>query len=239
MPRPAGSDDAKGRGGLDVEDLTVRFGGLDCGEACLPGAPAGAITGLIGPNGAGKTTIFNACTGVVSTDEGRVRLGDCDLAKLSTPARAARGLGRTFQRMELFDSMSVGRTWPSGPEAYLASRHPWSQFACGGASDVTSTRWTRAAIARCGIEALARSRVGDLSTGRRRSSSWLEPWRPRSSSCCWTNRRRGFDVRETERFGDIISHFVSETGSASSWSNTTWRWSPASVTTSTCSISEP
>ena len=58
-------------------------------------ATAGAVNGLIGPNGAGKTTIFNACTGVVPCSKGTIRLGGHDLGRLSTPARATRGLGRT------------------------------------------------------------------------------------------------------------------------------------------------
>lgn len=200
------------QGGLAVEELTVRFGGLTAVSEVSLRAPSAAITGLIGPNGAGKTTIFNACTGVVSAVEGRVRLGDCDLGKLSTPARAACGLGRTFQRMELFDSMSVRENVALGPEAYLASRHPWSQFVCGRRQRHDIDQRTRAAMARCGVEALARSRVGDLSTGQRRLVELARAMATPFEFLLLDEPSSGLDVRETERFGEIISDFVSDTG---------------------------
>ena len=100
---------------LEVDELTVQFGGLVAVDGVSLHASAGAITGLIGPNGAGKTTIFNACTGVVPCHRGEMRLGPCDLGNLSTASRASNGLGRTFQRMELFDSMTVSENVALGP----------------------------------------------------------------------------------------------------------------------------
>src|SRR5258705_5840232 len=89
-------------GRLEVEHITVRFGGLlAVHNVSLEGAP-GAITGLIGPNGAGKTTTFNACTGVVPTVGGSVRLDGQPFDGHSSARRAEAGLGRTFQRMQLF-----------------------------------------------------------------------------------------------------------------------------------------
>ena len=93
--------------GLTASDVTVRFGGLVALDGVTIEAPPGRITGLIGPNGAGKTTMFNVCCGFQRADEGRIVLGGHDVTKSSPEHRARLGLGRTFQRMELFWSMTV------------------------------------------------------------------------------------------------------------------------------------
>jgi branched-chain amino acid transport system ATP-binding protein len=68
---------------------------------------AGERVGLIGPNGAGKTTFFNCVLGVLRPDAGTVRLAGDDISRLPVHARARRGIGRTFQRIELFAESTV------------------------------------------------------------------------------------------------------------------------------------
>jgi branched-chain amino acid transport system ATP-binding protein len=65
------------------------------------------VTGLIGPNGAGKTTLFNLIAGVDEPDSGAIFLREHSLAKLSTPARVALGISRTFQEIRLFASLTA------------------------------------------------------------------------------------------------------------------------------------
>ena len=93
--------------GLVAEDVIVRFGGLIALNGVGLEAPYGRITGLIGPNGAGKTTMFNVCCGFQKADEGTVTLDGKDISGESPARRARLGLGRTFQRMELFGSLTV------------------------------------------------------------------------------------------------------------------------------------
>jgi ABC-type branched-subunit amino acid transport system ATPase component len=197
---------------LEVDGLTVQFGGLRAVNCVSLHARAGAITGLIGPNGAGKTTIFNACAGVVSCQAGQVRLGPQDLGHLSTARRASRGLGRTFQRMELFDSMTVAENVALGPEAFLAARRPWSQLACGRQERREIGLRAKQAMARCGVEPLTRQRVGDLSTGQRRLVELARAMATPFHFLLLDEPSSGLDVSETERFGQIISRFSADTG---------------------------
>jgi ABC-type branched-subunit amino acid transport system ATPase component len=197
---------------LEVGGLTVQFGGLVAVNNVSIHAAAGAITGLIGPNGAGKTTIFNACTGVVPCRTGSVRLGPFDLGHLSTAGRASHGLGRTFQRMELFDSMTVAENVALGPEAFLAARRPWSQLACARTQRRDIGARATQAMDRCGISPMARQRVGDLSTGQRRLVELARAMATPFRFLLLDEPSSGLDVVETERFGQIISRFVAETG---------------------------
>src|SRR5205814_10412908 len=89
--------------GLDLAHVTVRYGGHVAVDDVSLTAPPGRITGLIGPNGAGKTTLFNVASGLLRPEAGRLRLHGADLSTLDPAARARHGLGRTFQKMELFD----------------------------------------------------------------------------------------------------------------------------------------
>ena len=92
---------------LEAVGVTVRFGGLTAVQDAGLSVGAGQIVGLIGPNGAGKTTLFNAISGLNSPTSGRIMLFGEDVTALSVHQRAACGLGRTFQVIQLFPELTV------------------------------------------------------------------------------------------------------------------------------------
>lgn len=92
---------------LEAEDVTVRFGGLTAVNGVSLTVREGEIVGLIGPNGAGKTTTFNAISGLVTPTSGHVSLFGEDVTEMQMHERAARGMGRTFQLIQLFPQLSV------------------------------------------------------------------------------------------------------------------------------------
>ncbi len=100
---------------LDVRDLVMRFGGIVAlGGVSFDVAP-GQICGLIGPNGSGKTTLFNCISGIYRPQSGRHPASTGARSRAQPRHRmAALGIGRTFQNLALFRSMTVPRTcWPA------------------------------------------------------------------------------------------------------------------------------
>ena len=92
---------------LQLENVTIRFGGLTAVAAVDLQIGAGELVGLIGPNGAGKTTLFNLITGVYQPTEGSISFAGMPTAKLKAHQLARRGIARTFQNIRLFASLSV------------------------------------------------------------------------------------------------------------------------------------
>jgi branched-chain amino acid transport system ATP-binding protein len=93
---------------LEATEVSKRFGGvLALNDVSIDVGEAEAV-GLVGPNGAGKTTFFNCLLGLLRPDTGRVTFRNQDLTRMSIHRRARLGIGRTFQRVELFGGLTVG-----------------------------------------------------------------------------------------------------------------------------------
>jgi ABC-type branched-subunit amino acid transport system ATPase component/ABC-type branched-subunit amino acid transport system permease subunit len=92
---------------LDVDEVTVAFGGLTALRNVSLAVGTAEIVGLIGPNGAGKTTLFNAVTGLYRPSSGAIRVDGRDIGRLAAHERTRLGLARTFQNPELFRELSV------------------------------------------------------------------------------------------------------------------------------------
>jgi len=92
---------------LEAIDIRKTFAGIVALDDLSITIDDGERVGLIGPNGAGKTTFFNCVLGVLRPDRGTVRLHGEDVSNLRVHRRAQRGIGRTFQRIELFAELTV------------------------------------------------------------------------------------------------------------------------------------
>ena len=106
-PAPRRTSAARGPTALRADGVSVHFGGVQALDGVDISIPEGEICALIGPNGAGKTTLFNCLSGIVTPDTGRVYLARDDITDMPPHRRAALGLGRTFQSVELFSEQSV------------------------------------------------------------------------------------------------------------------------------------
>jgi ABC-type branched-subunit amino acid transport system ATPase component len=198
--------------GLAVSELSVRFGGLHAVNGVSLEAPVGRLTGLIGPNGAGKTTTFNALCGLNKPSAGVIELFGEDISRLSPPARAQRGLGRTFQRMELFDSLLVRDNVALGREAGMAGSKPWRHVLTSRAERAAITDAVDEAIELCGLAPLADRRAGAISTGQRRLVELARAIAGNFKILLLDEPSSGLDSAETKRFGRILREVITRRG---------------------------
>ncbi len=203
---------ATSRPGLQVESLSVRFGGLHAVDNLSFSAPLGRITGLIGPNGAGKTTTFDACSGLNRRVSGRIRLHENDVTRLGPAARGRHGLGRTFQRMQLGDSLTVAENVALGREASLAGSNPLSQLVASPVQRHKIARATAEALELCGIADLAETQAGALSTGQRRLVELARCLAGPFDVLMLDEPSSGLDRDETTTFDEVLRHVVRERG---------------------------
>ena len=198
--------------GLEIRELSVRYGGtLAVSELSLD-APFGRITGLIGPNGAGKTTTFNACSGLVRPGRGRITYGGDDIGAMGPSGRARRGLGRTFQRMELWDTLTVRENVALGAEAAMSGAGMRSVLLSTPSEDRDVEAATLESAQITGIADLLDRRAGDLSTGQRRLVELARVIAGPFDLLLLDEPSSGLDRAETERLAQVLRDVVRRRG---------------------------
>jgi branched-chain amino acid transport system ATP-binding protein len=188
--------------GLEIEVVSVRFGGLAALSEVSLKAPEGAITGLIGPNGAGKTTLFNVVTGMQRPNSGTVRLGGRDLRGLSPHRRARLGLGRTFQRLELFGSLTVAEN--IGVAASIAMRG----VVKSRSSVIHEVR--EELLERLRLGPVANDRADTLPTGTGRIVELARALATKPKVLLLDEPAAGQDTEETERFSEVLQDLADD-----------------------------
>jgi len=198
--------------GLQMEGLTVRFGGIVAVDKLTLSAPTGRITGLIGPNGAGKSTTFNACSGLNSPSSGRVLLHGENVSHRPAAARARLGLGRTFQHMQLCDTLSVVDNVILGRESSQAGNRVLSQLMARPAEFRQARRAAADAMRLCGITDLADRQAGDLSTGQRRLVELARCLAGPFDLLLLDEPSSGLGAAESQHFGELLVEVVRRRG---------------------------
>ena len=190
----------------------MRFGGLLAVDGVSVDAPLGHVTGLIGPNGAGKTTTFDACSGLNRRYQGRVEVHGRDVTRLGPAARGRDGLGRTFQRVELAQNLTVLENVMLGHEAGVAGANVLAQlFPRRGERHATeSSAWS--ALQTCGVADLANRPAGNLSTGQQRLVELARLLAGSFDMLLLDEPSAGLDHDETARFADLLKRIVAERG---------------------------
>jgi ABC-type branched-subunit amino acid transport system ATPase component/branched-subunit amino acid ABC-type transport system permease component len=207
---PAALAAATRRPGLAVRDLSVRFGGVRAVNSVSLKAPCGSITGLIGPNGAGKTTTFNACSALVRPSSGQITLHDLDVTRESPPRRARRGLGRTFQRTELYNSLTVRQNVAMGREASMAGANPLRQVFSSRRANRAIDAAVEEALELTGTARIADAQAGLLPIGQRRLVELARALAGPFDMLLLDEPSSGLDRHETEQFGRVLRTVVRE-----------------------------
>ena len=179
---------------LDIRNVSVRFGGLLALDEISFAIDAGRVTGLIGPNGAGKTTLFNVVTGLQAPTSGSVLIDDEDITNARPHRRARKGIGRTFQRLETFGTLSVRNNVLVAAEM----RRGWSRerFSPGDlAAEV---------IDRVGLTAVADVRVDRLSTGTARLVEVARALAAKPRVLLLDEPSSGLNESETQALGGLL-----------------------------------
>ena len=188
-------------GVLEVRGANVRFGGHAAVRDVDLSCDAGSITGLIGPNGAGKTTTFNVITGLQETVSGKVLLEDRDITGLKAHARARLGIARTFQRLEVFGSLTARENILTAAEI----RRSWSRDrSADPRADVDEL------LDRVGIRGVANERVDAMPTGLARLVELGRALATRPKVLLLDEPASGLDETESDDFAQLLVELAGE-----------------------------
>jgi sulfate-transporting ATPase len=182
---------------LEVEHLTVRYGGVVAVSDVSLRVDQGEVVGLIGPNGAGKTSLIDAVTGFARAS-GSVTLNGQRIDRLPVHARVRKGLARTFQSLELYDDLTVEENVSAAVFSTTREHRP---------------QRVAAALERAGLSALHDRHAGELSQGERQLVSIARACVADPKVLLLDEPAAGLDAADTQRLGARIGD-IADAGTA-------------------------
>jgi branched-chain amino acid transport system ATP-binding protein len=191
---------------LEVRDIVVRFGGVTAVAGVSFDVEERQICGLIGPNGAGKTTLFNVISGIYRPNEGSVRFAGTDTTGLARHRMAPLGLGRTFQNLALFRSMTVRENiltgaHSAGSAGFLANA---LRLPAARAEEAAAERRARELIGLLALESVADVPVADLPFGTQKRVEMARALISQPRLLLLDEPAAGLNHGEVDELGDLF-----------------------------------
>ena len=200
---------------LAVGGVSLSYGGVKALQDVSLDLSAGEILGIIGPNGAGKTTLFDVISGFAKPDGGTIRFEAHDVTALGPDARAGLGLGRSFQNVLLFPTITVRENIAVALERHLHTKNPllaavWSPK--HRRSERRAYRKVDELIDLLDLRAYADKFVDELSTGTRRAVDIACVLASEPRVLLLDEPSSGLAQAETEEMGPVLTRLVRDTG---------------------------
>ena len=197
---------------LDIQGVSKAFGGVQALADITFALSTGSVTGLIGPNGAGKTTLFNLISGIFPPDNGRIRFDGTSIKKIKPHKLVEKGIARTFQNVELFESMTV-------LENVLVGQHTRTRCGMWGsilhlpgvmAEERKAREVAMELLDFVGLSDHAATQSGDLPFGWQRLLEIARALAARPKLLLLDEPAAGLNIVETLQLGDLISKIKSK-----------------------------
>lgn len=201
-------------GMLVVRGLVKSYGGTVAVSEVAFEVEAGETVGLVGPNGAGKTTVLGCVSGQVRPDAGAIELDGRDLRGLPAWRRARLGMGRTFQRVELFGDLTVREHLLVAARAGAGGAWLWRDLLGRGAISAAERARTDAVLDAVGLGDLAEVRVAALGLGTCRLVEIARAIAAEPRLLLADEPSSGLDESETRELARVLRSLQSASGLA-------------------------
>ncbi|HLI43311.1 MAG TPA: ABC transporter ATP-binding protein [Acidimicrobiales bacterium] len=199
---------------LELRQVSRRFGGIQALSGVSLEVGAGETVGLIGPNGAGKTTLFDCISGTTRPDAGTIFFDGARIDRLPVHRRARRGIGRTFQKIELFAGTSVRDHLLVAARQHHGDGRLWKDLLWRGAPTEEELEEAEAMLKALGLEQVAGAPVEAISLGQGRLLELGRALIQRPRLLLLDEPSSGLDSRETDSLASVLSEVQREQGTA-------------------------